>query len=163
MAEDSGLTCRVTRPGKDQSLRTLSNMAMQTDIQWYSAHPVEHQAVTVPGPQPQRGPPAATGKANQREKRSHPEIAVLLVFTQWNAEGLRKKKPELQEFLQRERVDIICIQEAHLRDAHHFTLGGYELFRHDRADRHKGGIVTLIRNTIPAGEVRRSEGDSVVV
>ena len=87
---------------------------------------------------------------------SHPETsAVPLVFAQWNAEGLRKKKPELQEFLKRERVDIICIQETQMTDAHRFTLRGYELFRHDRADRHKGGIVTLVRNTIPAIEVRR--------
>ena len=92
---------------------------------------------------------------------SHPETsAVPLVFAQWNAEGLRKKKPELQEFLKREGMDIICIQETHLTDAHRFTLRGYELFRHDRADRHKGGIVTLVRNTIPAMEVGRSEGDS---
>ena len=48
----------------------------------------------------------------------------------------------------------------HLTDAHHFTLRRYELFRHDRTDRHKGGIVTLIRNTIHAVEVGRSEGDS---
>ena len=66
MAEDSGQTsCRVTRPAEDQSLRTLPNMAMQTDILRYGARPVEHQAVTVPGPQPQRGPPAATDKMVQ--------------------------------------------------------------------------------------------------
>ena len=59
---------QITRP-EDQSLRTLPNMAMQTDIRRYGLCPVEHQAVTVPGPQPQRGPPAATGKANQEEKR----------------------------------------------------------------------------------------------
>ena len=114
-------------------------MAMQTDIRRYGACPVEHQAVTVPGPQPQRGPPAVTGKANQEEKRrqqanclsSHPETsAVPLVFAQRNAEGLRKKKPELQQFL-REGVDIICIQETHLTDAHRFTLRGYELFRRE--------------------------------
>ena len=90
MAEDSGQTsCRVTRPGEDQSLRTLPNMAMQTDIRLDGARPVEHQAVTVPRPQSQRGPPAATGKANQEEKirqkakslSSHPETsAVPLVF-----------------------------------------------------------------------------------
>ena len=146
-------------------------MTMQTDIQRYGARPVEHQAVTVPDPQPQRGPPAATGKANQEEKRrqqakslsSHPEMSdVLLVFAQWNAEGLRKKKPELQEFLKREGVDIICIQETHLTEAHRFTLRGYELVRYDRADRHKGGIVILVRNTIPAVEVGRSEGDLAI-
>ena len=169
MVEDSGQTCRVTRPGEDQSLHTLTNMAMQADIPQYIAHPVEHQAVTVPGPQPQRGPPVATSKANQEEKRrqqakslsSHPETsAVLLVFVQWNTEGLQKKKPELQIFLKRKGGDIICIQETHQTDAHHFTLRGYELSNHDRADQHKGGIVTLVWNTIPAVEVGRSGRDS---
>ena len=56
-------------------------------------------------------------------------------------------------------MDIICIQETHLTDAHHFTLRVYELFRHDRANRHKGGIFTLVRNTIFAVEVGKSEGD----
>ena len=116
-----------------------------------------------------KGPPAATGKVNQEDKRkqqakslsSHLETsAVPLVYTQWNAEGLRKKKPELQEFLKRDGVDIICIQETHLKDAHHLTLRGYGIFRHDRADRHKGGTVTLVRNTILAVEVRGTEGDS---
>ena len=48
---------------------------------------------------------------------------------------------------------------THLTAAHRFTLRGYELFRHDRADRRKGGIVTLVRNTIPDIEVGRSEVD----
>ena len=46
---------------------------------------------------------------------SHPETsAVPLVFAQRNAEGRRKKKPELQQFLKREGVDIICIQETQM-------------------------------------------------
>ena len=57
-------------------------------------------------------------------------------------------------------MGIICIQEIHLTDAQRFTLRGYELFRHDRANRHKGGIVTFVRSTIPAVEVGRSGGDS---
>nr|KAG5709634.1 hypothetical protein BaRGS_001684 [Batillaria attramentaria] len=82
-----------------------------------------------------------------------------LVFVQWNADGLRKKKPELQEFLKKEKVDIICIQETHLTDAHRFSIRGYQLFRHDRIHRSKGGILTLIRNKIPAIEIGRSSGD----
>ena len=116
MAEDNGQTsCRVTRPGEDHLLCTLPNMAMWTDIRQYGARPVERQVVTVPGPQPKRGPPAATGKVNQEEKRrqqakilsSHLEASTVpLVFAQWNTEGLRKKKPEQQEFLKREGVDL---------------------------------------------------------
>ena len=94
-------------------------MAMQTDIRRYGARPVEHQAVTVPGLQPQGGPSSATGRANQdvngwqqqRKSTSQPSQsktpATPLVFAQWIAEGLRKKKPELQHFLKTEQLDII--------------------------------------------------------
>ena len=74
-----------------------------------------------------------------------------------NAEGLNNKKPELQEFLRKENIDVICIQETHLLEAHRFFVRGYELFRHNRKSQHKGGLVTLVRNTIPAAEVKRSE------
>ena len=84
MAQDSGQTsCRVRRPGEDQSLRTLSNIAMQTDIRRYGARPVEHQVVTVPDPQPQRGPPVATGKANQEEKRRQQHANAILPHLRW--------------------------------------------------------------------------------
>ena len=66
------------------------------------------------------------------------------------------KKSEPQEFLTREDVDIICIQETHLTGACRFTLRGYKLLRHDRVDRHKRGI----RNTIPAVEFERAGKDS---
>ena len=54
-------------------------------------------------------------------------------------------------------VDIICIQETHLTDAHRVTLRGYELFRHDRADLHRGGMVSLVRNTSLLSSERDSE------
>ena len=140
-------------------------MAMQTDIrEWYGARTVDHQAVTAPGPQPQRGPPSATGGNTKQRvgetniELTHGQIAShSLILAQWNAEGLKNKKPELQEFLRREKVDIICIQETHLSEAHRFFVRGYETFRHDRKNQHKGGLVTLVRNTIPAAEVKRSE------
>lgn len=145
---------------------------MQTDIRRYGACPAGRQAVTVPGPLPQRGPPSATGKATQNEsRRQQPQVLICqpsqsdlsfapLVFAQWNADRLRKKKPELQIFLRGETVDIICIQETHRTDAHRFSVRGYQLFRHDRTNRSKGGNLTLVRNNIPATEVGRSEGDN---
>ena len=42
---------------------------MQKDIrEWYGARTVERQAVTAPGPQPQRGPPSATGARMRRNE-----------------------------------------------------------------------------------------------
>ena len=138
---------------------------MQTDIRnWYGARPVVHQAGTAPGPQPQRGPPSATGGKSQRSGGENIETIneidtsadKLLTIVQWNAEGLRRKKTELQEFLRKEKVDIMCIQETHLTEAHRFFVRGFETFRHDRANQHKGGLVTLVKNTIPAAELQKS-------
>ncbi|KAK7115386.1 hypothetical protein V1264_001263 [Littorina saxatilis] len=174
LAEDSGQTfCADTHlQEKTRHARIKPNMAIQTDIRRYGARPADRQAETAPGPQPQRGPASATGEATQSDnRRQQPQASVSqpsqpdksadpLVFAQWNAEGLRKKKPELQDFLRREQVDIICIQETHLTDAHRFSMRGYELFRHDRSNRSKGGILTLVRNNIPAIEVGRSTGEN---
>ena len=46
----------------------------------------------------------------------------------WNAEGIKNKKPELQEFLRNNKVDIFCAQETHLTDNHRFLARSYELF-----------------------------------
>ena len=146
-------------------------MAMLTYVKRSGARPVGSQAGTASGPQPQRGPTTDTGLtqgegSRRRSATDQPQEtalpvtpAVPLVFAQWNAEGLRNKKPELQIFLKKHQVDIICIQETHLTDAHRFFIRGYQLFRHDRTNRHKGGLVTLVRNTIPAVQTGQSDGD----
>ena len=92
-----------------------------------------------------------TGQENQ------PPLRVV----HWNAEGIRNKKPELQEFMHRNQVDILCAQEMHLTDKHRFFMRGYEFFRHDRTTRHKRGVLTLVRNNLPAVESNRSKDDSV--
>ena len=126
-----------------------------------------NQAGTAPDPVPQMGPPHATGINNGDKNRQGPTAkqatttlsndSAYLVFAQWNAEGLRKKKPELQNFLKEKKVDIICIQETHLKDAQRFSIRGYEPFRLDREKKHKGGLLTLVRNNIPAVPVSESE------
>ena len=134
LAEDSRQQGDPIR--EDRTHTYLPIMAMQTDIrQWYGARPAFRQTVTASGPLPQRGLPAATGGttwcnggrqrqqcSNKKPKNLSDTPEVPLVFAQWNAEGLRHKKPELQEFLRREHVDIICIQETHLADAHRFFV-----------------------------------------
>ena len=64
MAKDSWQTCR-----DQEKTSPYAPHPTWTYIQRYGARPMEQQAVTVPGPQPQRGSPAATGKAIQEEKR----------------------------------------------------------------------------------------------
>ena len=75
---------------------------------------------------------------------------------QWNAEGVQHKKLELQNFLKANSIDICCVQETHLNSNHRFFVRGYELYRQDRQERKKGGVCTLVRNSLSSVETGRS-------
>jgi len=120
------------------------------------------QGRAVPGPKPRRGPQQATdcdsetpvvtrGDQSSATSHHHP-----LRIMHWNAEGVQRKKLELQNFLKTNNVDICCVQETHLNKNHRFFIRGYELYRQDREDRPKGGVLTLVRNSLPSVETGRS-------
>ena len=122
----------------------------------------------VPGPMPQRGPPKATGghrvplrgarfrrrrvKATGQKGTNTKETRPLNIL-QWNAEGIYNKKLPLTERLHTEHIDVACIQETHLNPKHRFSIRGYQCFRMDREGRHKGGVLILVHNSIPAVEL----------
>ena len=124
------------------------------------------QVRMAPGPQPQRGPPQATDcgadlSAASREGQRNATGATQLTMAHWNAEGVRLKKPDLQNFLRENSIDVCGIQETHLTTNHRFFIRGYETYRHDRQNRPKGGVAILVRNNIPSIEIARSEdGDT---
>ena len=72
----------------------------------------------------------------------------------WNAEGVYNKKAELEQTLHSRDISICCIQETHLQKDKTFRVRGYQIFRADRQDRNKGGVLTLVRNNINACEVK---------
>ena len=78
------------------------------------------------------------------------ESVCLRSLVQWDADGIQRKKPELTAFLRDNKVDVICIQETHLTKPRKLFVRGYESFRHDRTSGPKGGVLTLVRHTIPA-------------
>ena len=56
-----------------------------------------------------------------------------------------RKKTELEHILNKENIDICCIQETHLQKDKRFRVRGYQCFRTDReGDKRKGGVLTLI-------------------
>ena len=129
-----------------------------------------HQAGGVPGPVPRRGSPTATGGhhvplrgARSRRRRGSAtgldkspitkKTTKPLNILQWNAEGIYNKKIAFTERLHAEDIDVACIQETHLNPNHRFIVRGYQTFRMDRVGRHKGGVLTLVRNSIPATEI----------
>ena len=71
---------------------------------------------------------------------------------QWNAEGLMRKKTELEHIINKENIDIYYIHETHLQKDKTFKVRGYQCFRTDKGgDRRKGGVITLIETNINAG------------
>ena len=89
------------------------------------------------------------GKKPTGQLRKEKPIRVM----HWNAEGVFHKVEELRNILVEKDIDICCIQETHLTEAKNFKIRGYQKpFRLDRKDRHKGGVLTLVRNNIHAAE-----------
>ena len=98
---------------------------------------------------PSWGPRGRRGKVTGQTVKEKP-----LVVMQWNAEGVFRKEDELQHLLLNKDIDICCIQETHLKEGKNFKIRGYQKpFRLDRPDRSKGGVLTLVRNTLHAIEV----------
>jgi len=66
----------------------------------------------------------------------------------WNANGLKTKIPDVINFLQRQEIDILLIQETHLTNKDKLKLKNFQIQRQDGPNGH-GGLVTLIKNHIP--------------
>ena len=108
------------------------SMAMLQYVTRCGARTVGCQAGAAPGPQPQRDPTKVTGSQNAQRMKTNGKFYDFLtdstsvnqdasiVFGQWNAEGIQKKKQVLQVFLKRHDVDVFCVQETHLTEAHKF-------------------------------------------
>ena len=151
-------------------------MQIETMDSRYGALPEEsHQAGRVPGPMPRKGPPQATGghpgpfwktrKWEQRENTTGQTTRQTrgLNILHWNAEGIYHKKQALTVRLDNDKIDVACIQETHLNPHHRFSIRGYQTFRQDR-EGHKGGVITLIRNTIPAKQIEiNTIGESEII
>ena len=122
---------------------------------------MNNQVETVPGPQPQRGPPPATGVSDPEHVAGTLQSRATsynLTICHWNVEGVRTKKLELQTFLKTHNIDVCCIQETHLSPNHRFSVRGFETFRRDRENGPKGGLLILLKNIYPAAEIY-SSGD----
>ena len=48
----------------------------------------------------------------------------------------------------RNKYDIICLQETHLKPDKNFSVAGYNVVRGDRVEGSKGGVITLVRENL---------------
>uniref|UniRef100_A0A1I8HE60 Reverse transcriptase domain-containing protein n=1 Tax=Macrostomum lignano TaxID=282301 RepID=A0A1I8HE60_9PLAT len=87
---------------------------------------------------------------------------------QWNADGIRNKMGELEELVQRLKVDVVMIQESKLDSVSRTPkIPGFTTVRKDRrtlrsSETYKGGgLLTLIRQEIPFRRLKGWSGGTV--
>lgn len=78
-----------------------------------------------------------------------------LRFLQWNVNGLKARKSDLELLLRDSPSDVVCIQETHLKTSDMFKLNGYTVVRKDyTAGRIAcGGVCIIIKNDVPFIEI----------
>ena len=76
-----------------------------------------------------------------------------LKVLQWNCNGLFTHLNEFKHHLTQNSYDVICLQETFLKPEKNFTLTGYSVVRKDRIDKRKGGLITLIKDSLNYTEI----------
>ncbi|GFQ79528.1 hypothetical protein TNCT_33071 [Trichonephila clavata] len=74
-----------------------------------------------------------------------------LRIASWNANGVSSRKIELQDFINKHSLDIILIQETHLRPGVNFKSPNFTTFRNDRTPiptHPSSGTAILIKSSL---------------
>ena len=79
-----------------------------------------------------------------------------LRILQWNANGIRPRRPEITQFLSHNQYDLIFIQESHLSSDSTFRIPGYKTLQKNRSMTRRGttnstenlggGVLILVKN-----------------
>lgn len=67
----------------------------------------------------------------------------------WNANGISSKIIETTDFLIQHDVDVLLLQETHLRPCNPLKFPNYTVYRSDRLVGRGGGTAIAIRNSLP--------------
>ena len=102
---------------------------------------------------PARSTSCQMNNNNNNDNNVNNNVNNVLNILHWNAEGIQNKKATLAERLKQEDIDVACIQETHLKENLRFNMRGYQVVRQDRTDRIKGGVLILIKNSLPYQEI----------
>ncbi|GIY11832.1 hypothetical protein CDAR_367531, partial [Caerostris darwini] len=71
----------------------------------------------------------------------------------WNANGIKKRKIELHDFIINHSPDLLLIQETHLQPQDNFSLPNFHGYRNDRINplqsKAARGTAIFIKNHLP--------------
>ncbi|XP_035277579.1 uncharacterized protein LOC118229593 [Anguilla anguilla] len=78
-------------------------------------------------------------------------LVVVMLILQWNARSLIANGQDFKKFIysQKEKPDLLFIQESWLKPSLDFIINGYMAIRWDRKDGAGGGCVTFVKEGIP--------------
>ena len=83
---------------------------------------------------------------------------------QWNCNGLRSKQEELKRHIaENDHYDIICVQETFLTAKQDISFPGFTVIREDRKGMRKGGLITLVRETLNYTPITGPSGIECIV
>ena len=77
------------------------------------------------------------------------KILKPLSLLNFNANGLKNQILEVANFLQKNSIDIACINETHLKNPDIVKIPNYTIYRNDRENRPGGGTAIIIKKSIP--------------
>ena len=83
-----------------------------------------------------------------------PRAATWCRMASMNVNGMNNKRDSLEVWMQRDQVDVLCVQEhLRMRDQWRVRLRGYTCFSADAGDKPgQRGVAVFVRNGIPAFE-----------
>ena len=124
---------------------------------------------------PPASPPASPPPPLRPSFHRPPSLRELKVL-QWNANGVRARRLELNKYLSRHSFDVVLIQETKLQPSTSFGIPGFKCYRQDRASTPRsaprggrggrgGGVLTLVRDGLahsswPLRDLASSDPDS---
>ena len=76
---------------------------------------------------------------------------TILILQQWNARSLIANGQDFKRFIysQKEKPDVLCVQESWLKPSSEFIINGYVAIRRERKDGAGGRCATLVKEGIP--------------
>ena len=87
-----------------------------------------------------------------------------LSVLQWNCNGLLAHQNEFKNHLaiNRDKYDVICLQETFLKPEKNFAVSGYSIIRQDRKENNKGGVLTMVKENLKYVLCGSSESNSQI-
>lgn len=79
---------------------------------------------------------------NRLQRKAH------LKFCIFNANSINRKKTEVNEFIEKHKIDVVFATETHLRTTQTFKLRNMACHRNDRQNRRGGGTAIFLRKNL---------------